>query len=264
MSTIKYEYKILPADETKWGKGFSFNSISKKEFDSFDHSILGLGNLNKDGEYIQSLAVFFDLEGFTSFSNQVDSHLVIPEYLSRYFEWLFSTIKILFKESETKDRIKIFGSLPFFAKFLGDGILFLWDTSYAAGFSGICNIVLNLVQIQRVYTSEFYPEIIKHVSNPPPRLRCGVARGQIISLGEGSDYVGPCINIASRLQKVSNLSFALSRRGFDLSKNPTHDLTKILSLKKTLIRGVESQELIYILQKEYDMLDTQQKMLFTD
>ena len=41
------------------------------------------------------------------------------------------------------------------------------------------------------------------VSEPPPVLRCGLARGTVFSVGNRSDFVGSCINMAARLQGQS-------------------------------------------------------------
>jgi class 3 adenylate cyclase len=264
MPSLLLDYNRTPADEAKYGKGFSFNQLSKNDFDKFNPSILGLGNINVDGKYMQALAAFLDLGGFTDFCNQVDSHLVIPEFLSKYLKWLFEEISNIFMESEENGKVKIWGSLPFYAKFLGDGILFLWNTDYSGGFSGICNIVYRLFSIKEKYKLEFLPMISTNVINPPKSLRCGISRGQIISIGQGNDYVGSCINIASRLQKLGSLSFAFSRRGFDLESNPGHLLSQQSRLKRTTIRGIGENELVWINELEYSSLSESEKELFRD
>ena len=38
------------------------------------------------------------------------------------------------------------------------------------------------------------------------------SRAGVISIGGGRDYVGSCINIASRLQKLSDLTFCFFKR----------------------------------------------------
>jgi len=262
MPKIEFKYKWFDGDESIYGKGYSFNSLTKKAFKSFNPSVLGLGDIAQEGQYVQALAAFFDLEGFTSFSNQVDSHLVVPEFLQRFLDWLFASLAETFKESEVEGRVLVWGSLPFFAKFLGDGILFLWDTE-ESHFSLIANTTLILHRITERYQTDFLPKINKHVSKPPSKLRCGVARGQIISIGDGNDYVGSCINIASRLQKLSQLTFAISRRGFDISQAPTGSLGwKEFILKKVELRGIGSGELVYIKRKEFRRLTPNERKLF--
>lgn len=258
MANLELPYKRVPADKDKYGEGFSLNSLTNEEFHKFNSSILGLGNIEKKGTYKQGLAAFFDLEGFTDFSNQVDAHLVIADFLNRYLSWLFSAIAEEFKEGESDGRVRIWGSLPFYAKFLGDGILFLWDTDLSGGDTGINNVVKRLRNITNRYANECFPKVSKHVSKPPSRLRCGIARGQIVTVGNGHDFVGPCLNIASRLQKVSTLSFAVSRRGIDLSK------MKDFILKKVELRGIGDQELIFVTKSEFEKLPTKEKRKFID
>ena len=258
MSRIDLNYKRVPHEDK------TINSLSIKDFESFNKNIRGLGDITIDGKYISALSAFIDLQGFTKFCNQIDSHLVIPEFLSHYCDWIFQEISEPFVESKGEERIKIWGSLPFFAKYLGDGILFLWNTDISGGVPGMCNIVLNLKTLTNNYKSKFLSEIKKRVSNPPEILRCGIARGQIISIGNGQDYVGSCINLSSRLQKLGPLSFALSRRGFDEAKSENHTIFKSLLLKKVAIRGIGDEELIYVRKDEYNKLTEQEKTLFLD
>jgi len=263
MPKIKFKYKVVDADKAKYGEGYAFKSLSKKDYNSFNPKVLGLGDISRDGEYVQALAAVFDLEGFTSFSNQVDSHLVIPEFLQRFLDWLFAELANKFKEGETAQTVTVWGKLPFFAKFLGDGILFLWDTIDIDSFNDISNIVAILHRINCAYETDFLSEIERHVSKPPSKLRCGVARGQVISVGDGNDYVGSCINIASRLQKLSQLSFAISRRGFDLSKGEfAQTWGKEFTLKKVELRGIGTEELVYIKKKEFETLTSTERRFF--
>jgi class 3 adenylate cyclase len=204
LGRLNLRYRRVPADEEKYGKGFSLNSISNVEFQSFNQSLLGLGDISKRGEYVQALAAFLDLEGFTDFSNQVDSHLVVPEFMTQYLTWTFNSLSELFKEGESDGRVRVWGSLPFYAKFLGDGLLFLWDTEFSGGESGTLNIVDRLFRLTKSYRTNLLPELRKHVSKPPQRVRCGIARGQVMTVGDGEDFVGSCLNIASRLQKLSS------------------------------------------------------------
>jgi len=264
MPRIAFNYMLAEGDPSVYGPGFTFNALSKQEFAAFNPSVLGLGDVSRDGEYIQALAAFFDLEGFTDFCSQVDSHLVIPEFLSRYLNWLFQTLAGQFCESADATTVRLWGSLPFYAKFLGDGILFLWATDLCCGFPGTVNIAQNLLAVTNLYADGFLGDIRKAVSNPPGRLRCGIARGQIISIGGGADYVGSCINVASRLQKLSHLSFAISRRGFDLSDAPEVEgsLRSSLVLKCTSVRSIGKQELVYIRKDEFSALSASEQQEF--
>jgi class 3 adenylate cyclase len=266
MPKIDFTYSQMAADPQRYGPGFVFNAIPRAEFDAFNPAMLGLGDVTRSGTHVQALAVFVDLEGFTDFCNQVDSHLVIPEFLSRYFEWMFRTLADQFREGEQDGRVRIWGSLPFYAKFLGDGLLFLWDADRSPGLSGVVNIARNMLDVTQLYEAQFVPQVRRAVSKPPARLRCGIARGQICAIGGGTDYVGSCINVASRLQKLASLSFAVSGRGFDLSKAPDGEgtLRSFLVLKLTSLRGVGDQELVYVRRDEFEALHPADRAAFQD
>ena len=256
MGIISFDYKRLDM-----GGGFSRNSLTEEEFNKFNSNVLGLGEISRDGKLIQGLAAIFDLDGFTDFCNQMESHIVVPEYLSIFLSWLFNQISAQFKAGEKDDRIMIRGSLPIFAKFLGDGVLFLWDTSYSGGLTGIGNIIISLRRISKNYLKILLPELKNDFIKPPNRLRCGIARGQIIAIGNGGDFVGTCINVASRLQKISQLSFSFSRRGFDAEKGLGDKNIKLFCKKKIEIRGI-GEEIIYVEKNEFDLLSEKDKLFF--
>lgn len=266
MPHISFTYTQAPGDAAVYGPGITFNALDTGAFARFNPSVLGLGNVSQDGQYSQAIVAFFDLEGFTDFCGQVDSHLVIPEFLSRYLTWLFRSLADQFRESEDGTRVKLWGCLPFYAKFLGDGILFIWDADQCQGLPGAVNIAHSLLAVTNLYVERFHPDIRKAVSNPPARLRCGIARGQVISIGGGADYVGSCINVAARLQKLSSLSFAVSRRGFDLSAAPDDEgsFRSFLVLKRTAVRSIGKQELVYIRKDEFAALSPTEQQEFRD
>lgn len=266
MPSLSFNYSQAAADPKQYGPGVTFNALSPAEFSAFNPSMLGLGDISQSGEYTQALAAFFDLDGFSDFCNQVDSHLVIPEFLTRFLNWLFQALADEFRESEDATTVRLWGCLPFYAKFLGDGILFLWATDRCRGFPGKVNIAQSLLSITNAYVSRFVPDIRKAVSKPPPRLRCGIALGQIVPIGGGADYVGSCINAAARLQKLGLLSFAISRRGFDLTESPDVEgsLRSFLVLKRTAIRSIGINELVYIRKDEFAALNAADKQAFCD
>ena len=249
----KYTRKIV-------GKG-SLNSLTKAQFDQFNVDLLDLGQVSKESEVTNALAAIFDLEGFTIFCSQLDPQLVVPEYLSEFLLWLFRDIVTQFTKEKKGGNVLIWGSLPFFAKFTGDGVLFLWDTELCGGRTGIGNVVISLREICDDYVEQFLPKAKMDYARAPSRLRIGICRGQVLSIGDGNDYVGPCINMASRLQKLGSLSFAASRRGFDPAKCfPLR--AKEYVVKTTTIRGIGEDELIVVRKDQFDDLAANEKRLF--
>ena len=244
MSTLHLKYKRIA--HRKIGTA---QELPKSAFASFNPSILGLGKISREAEYQEALAAIFDLEGFTTFCSQIDPHLVVPEYLEQLLTWLFDAISKEFKLEETTDEILLWSPLPFFAKFLGDGVLFLWNTKGMHA-KDIGNIVASLLSICRSYRGQFFTEARGNFVRVPPRLRCGIARGQVVAVGEKADFVGPCINMAARLQKLGTYSFAFSRRGFDLDRNFEKGWKKEFSTQNVDVRGVGEDELVYVLNEE--------------
>lgn len=250
MGILKFKY-------TSIGDGFNY-SLPNSKFEQFNASILNLGDISAEGEYSEALAAIFDLEAFTSFCNQIDPHLVIPEYLSKFLDWLFHSVSNEMFQRKQERRTILWCQLPFYAKFLGDGVLFLWDTRNVHPLA-IGNIVVSLKNICEDYRDTFLPEIRKSVSKAPAKLRCGIARGQIVSVGEGHDFVGPCINNAARLQKLGQFSFTFSKRGFDLEKHFIDDAREFFTLIKTPIRGIGDEELLFVLKKEFTVLPSKEQ-----
>ncbi len=257
-----FNYRRVDVSQ-EYGRG-SLNTLPVEDFKSFNPSVLDLGNINIEGGYADALAVIFDLAGFTQFSAQPDPHLVIGEFLSRFLDWLFTAVAGALKEKEDKDLVRMWGSLPFFSKFLGDGVLFLWDTSHSGGLSGIGNIIWDMHGVTRAYRTDCLPKLSPHVANPPLALRCGIARGRVISVGNNADFVGPCMNIASRLQKLGELTFAVSRRGVDPEKCFDESRLKLLVTKRVQIRGVGDTELIVVDRHEVTSLPDAEKALLAD
>jgi hypothetical protein len=227
-------------------------SLSRDRFNKFNPTLLGLGDLRKANKSFEGLAVVFDLQQFTTFCDQRDPHLEVPQYLTAFLNWLFKSIAKESVKGKEGDRLILWSTFPFFAKFTGDGVLFLWDardlTPEACG-----NIVTSLHIVCNDYEKEFLAKIRKRFTKPPPQLRCGIALGQIISIGDGSDYTGLCINIASRLQKLGDgqFSFAFTKKGMD-----NEEWYNDFRLINVPIRGLSKNEFVYVLKSEFIKLSS--------
>jgi len=260
MASLNLEYSIATHTD-----GLAAESLALDQFQRFNTDILGLGNISQEAEYLEALVAMFDLEGFTTFCNQIDPHLVVPEYLDSFLRWLFDEIKAELTVETKDNRMLLWARLPFFAKFMGDGILFLWNTKYADNIVDIGNIVISLHNICQRYKDNFVPELRINFTRPPQRLRCGIARGQVISIGNGSDFVGSCINMAARLQKLGNLAFAFPRRGFNLTQCfPNEKRREEWIPKRVAIRGIGDEEIIMVNRTEFQSLAPEQQREFKD
>lgn len=243
------------------GKEKRVRILEKEKFEKFNPSVLSLGNIGKPPNEVDAIAAVFDLSGFTKFCSHSDPHLVVPQFLNRFLDWLFEELKQIVLIKKYKEGVMLYTDLPFLAKFLGDGVLFLWNTKGINDIA-ICNVVALLWNVRAKYEMAFYPEIKRAVTNPPTTLRCGIARGRVLSVGNGEDYVGPCINIASRLQKQSLLTFCVSRNGFDFEKHAKKNVANYL-LEYATLPGI-GEELIWIRKEEFKKLPKEEKKLFRE
>jgi len=254
MGTLRFKYtQIRGAEPDEY-------HLSKSNFRKFNVSLLELGDLSQEKESFEGLAVIFDLKGFTSFCDQRDPHLEVPEFLDDFLNWLFLRITNDSRRGEDGGHVMLWYHLPFFAKFLGDGVLFLWDVKNLSR-EAKGNIVSSLYIICNDYEKELLPKIRRKFTKPPPKLRCGIAQGQITPIGNESDFAGLCINLASRLQKLGEgqFSFAFTKKGLDLERGVPEDWHKDFRRIRVQIRGVGKEELVYVLKKEFNKLPKPEK-----
>lgn len=255
----------LPADATYRQEDGEkkFSAIKKAAFDKFNPSVLGLGDIQENSVSRSAIAALFDLQGFTVFCKQIEPHLTVPIFLSGFLNWLFADIRAETVHTNYPGGSRLWHDLPFFTKFMGDGLLVLWDTS-SMGQVGQHNLIMSCRNILQHYESNFLPQIKRKVTDAPPILRCGIAKGTVFSVGNGEDYVGSCINMAARLQKLAALRIAFSRRGFDPESQWSAAEMKQWILKQVSIRGIGEQELVYVRKKEFEKLPLVEKKLFKE
>jgi class 3 adenylate cyclase len=239
--------------------------LSKSAYDAFGLSLLGLGDITKPSKPVDAIAAVFDLEGFTNFCKQIEPHLSVPLFLSEFLSWLLDDIKKEMTKRTYKEGAHLWCPLPFLVKFLGDGLLVLWDVGASSDDVQRRNVVVSARAICDHYHSQFLPRIYGKVVEPPTALRCGLARGTVYSVGDGNDYVGSCINMAARLQKIPGSTFAFNRRGFDLEDSITVEFFKTqIVVKQMAVRGIRDNELIALLKDEYAAMSPRDKKQFRD
>jgi hypothetical protein len=235
----------------------------KANFRKFGPKALKLGDIGARSKELDVIAGVFDLGGFTSFCGQVDPQLSMPKFLNEFLNWLFNGIKSELEVRRCKQGIAVWSELPFFTKFTGDGVLFLWNIENMDN-DMICNIVISLRNVCRRYSRDFVPRMEKSISRVPKSLRGGVACGKVFSVGNGEDYVGACINIATRLQKLSNLGFCFSKRGIDFEDGMSPEIAERYAVKCVSIRGIGRDELVVVRKSDFEKLSKRAKVVFKD
>jgi len=257
-------FLVSPQDVAKKQvNGETVTLIKHEKIAQLTPQILGLGDVTRFSEQLDVVSAIFDLAGFTRFSNQPGSSLDVPKFLSRFLNWLFDELRKQHTSDIYDEGVRLYSSLPFFLKFMGDGVLLLWRTTDVPEWA--ChNIIITCVQISNNYENQLYPQLLNEFSNPPHRLRCGIARGHVLSIGELPDFVGQCINICSRLQGLSTLSCCIFKRGFDMAQHMSHAASQFL-IKAVNIRGVGDNELVYVHEHEFSKhLSGEERKKFRD
>ncbi len=127
------------------------------------------------------------------------------------------------------------------------------------------NVLVSLHDVCNRYRNSFLPQIRKKVVEPPTHLRCGIARGTVFSVGNGEDFVGSCINMAARIQKLPGTRFAFNRRGFDLeSATMAKFFKEQVIVRLVSIRGIGENELIGIRKSEFDSMPPEDKKSYRE
>jgi class 3 adenylate cyclase len=237
--------------------------ITNDIVNQFNPSMLALGDISTPCQEKEAIVAVCDLTGFTKFCNQVDSYLAIPRFLSDFLEWFFDSIRDELIEENFQNHTSFWADLPSLVKFLGDGLLLVWNTRNMLE-DQICRIVTSLYNICIEYRQEFYPKINMVVNKPPTVLRCGVARGKVFTVGNGKDYVGHCINNASRLSQLGPLSFCFPHRGFQVRDHMPEEYANLFIQKYISVRGVGDNELVWVVKDEFNRLPERGKVLFRD
>jgi class 3 adenylate cyclase len=224
--------------------------LRKSLFRQFNSSLLGLPDILENKETFDGLAVILDLKDFTGFCDQREPHQIVPEFLHKFLSWLFERMSEELFDHEDGTEVVLWSHLPIFGKFLGDGVLLLWDVTDITR-EARRNIVQAFDLICNDYEKIFLKQFRGVFTRPPSKLRCGIAQGQVTSIANGKDYTGLCINIASRLQKLGEgvFSFAFAKSGLDdkAGANWYNNFTLI----RIPIRGIANSELVYVLRKEH-------------
>ena len=241
------------------GIKFSNADVANK----FNPAMLDLGNLNAPCQELNAIAAVFDMTGFTLFCNQVDAYLEIPRFLNYFLKWFFSCIVQGFTEEDDGEKSTFWAELPVLVKFLGDDLLIVWDTRRIAPELD-CRLVATLYNICRAYNRDFFPQVSTIINKPPRILRCGIARGRVFSIGGGRDYVGHCINNASRLSHLDGLTFAFPHRGFNVRDDMPEDYARLFIPKYVSIKGVGESEMVWVLKHEFERLPEEKKKIYRD
>ena len=209
----------------------------------------------------QAIVLIFDLEDFSKFFSHPDINEYVPKLLNIILQEINATIKgekpyWAVDIDEEPITIPKFPELRY-SKFLGDGALYIWnynDFTEQQRLDLISTFWLLKIKYQRILkkaTEQIpFPDI-------PKNIRFGISAGSVYPLryedSEGEEFIGYCINLASRLQNYCrDIGFIVSGR---LNIKPADleggQYVKVVARK---IKGFP-EEIVIIDRKEYEALD---------
>ena len=212
---------------------------------------------NRASQPRNGLVLVYDLEGFSHFFIQPDVQEYVPKFINHVSQAVATCIyggDTYWEPDADQRQIEPLVPLPVHEKYLGDGAMYIWlgteknpITNELVG--ALCNRCWNLRRsFQNVLraASDLVP-----VVDIPKRIRFGIARGTIYELTRRNstdrEYIGFCINLATRLQKYCpELGFIASARvGLPQARLEKHGYVRVVA---TQIKGLPRE--IVILDKD--------------
>ena len=209
----------------------------------------------------KALIMLFDLQGFSKFFNQPDVNDYVPKYLNVIFE----AINLCIEGGDAYWRLKSLRKTPYeplpkpiHTKYLGDGGMYIWryDDLTKEQIIYLINrlwILANNFEKINMKANEIVP-----VFDTPKRIRFGIAAGSVYKLNyvhsNEEEYIGYCLNLASRLQSYCReIGFIVSAR-LDVSNYllQEFDYKKVVAIN---IKGFP-QEIVIVDRNDYDNLDS--------
>ncbi|MBN2273127.1 MAG: hypothetical protein JXR41_01480 [Bacteroidales bacterium] len=210
---------------------------------------------------IRSISMLFDLEGFSGFFSKPD----VCDYISKYLNLIIDAVKLTFEggdlywERSENDEPIIVTPLPkpIHTKFLGDGVLYIWNYDHFT-FPHIIHLVNRVWNLKNSFSllcnkaGEILP-----VDDFPKRIRFGIAAGTVYQLkyqnGDADEYIGYSINLVSRLQSYCrSIGFIVSGR-----LNIPNETIAELGYKKCLAKKIRGfpDEIVIVDNQDYNNLD---------
>lgn len=182
---------------------------------------LNLGR--EDEDLIKIVVAIFDLAGFTDFFNRIriNKNIVITSFINGLLYWFHYTF-------ENRYTFR-----PVLSKFLGDGIMMIWEPGRQQMSSrhiiDLMNVCWDMVSAKTSYHDEYVPEFIRRIGKRwkieyPQKLRVGLSLGHAVKYtrrGNVSDYVAESINIASRLVKFHEKIYFLAHSDLVFGRIPS-------------------------------------------
>lgn len=151
---------------------------------------------------VRIIVAVFDLAGFTKFFDKAspDKNRIVASYVNAFLSWLNYWFDL--------ERKRI--PRPRLSKFLGDGVLYVWETEEGKTEQNaldLMNFCWNMTRGNDRYEKGFLPQFISQLGkkwkcNYPQQLKASISTGPAVKYTRRNrppEYVAESINIATRL-----------------------------------------------------------------
>lgn len=216
-------------------------------------SITPLGEAHSD--LVEIVVALFDLEGFTNFFNRasVIRYHIVPTFINAFLSWLnYSFSNSCFP-------------MPNHSKFLGDGVLLIWETENQSLLKGVLkaelmNFCWNMVRGQKEsYEKEFLPQLKRKIRpirtcECPKHLRVSLSLGHAVKYvqGELNEYVSECINVASRIIDYNPELYFVAHSNLVINEEDLKG--KYVQKLLRQVKGIDKSIYVYIDKDDFDHL----------
>jgi class 3 adenylate cyclase len=197
-----------------------------------------------------AIALIYDLEGFSQFVNQPDAQ----NYVSKFFNHVSRAVETVIYGGHAYWLDETYPELdePIHQKFLGDGALYIWEAPYNSTMLSEFSLeLLNRLRFLSLGFATVERNSLERVpiALRPQRIRFGLSVGRVHRLkrtdlpGAEDEFVGICINLASRLQAYCPGAslVASARLGITKSQRDQHHYERVLATK---IKGFPPEPVI--------------------
>jgi class 3 adenylate cyclase len=214
-----------------------------------------------------ALALIYDLAGFTAFANRPDA----AQWVSMFLNHVSRAVQTVIYGGNAYwlDDPQSYEPLlkPVHQKFLGDGALYIWTGTARKPLP--TDFITELCVRLRNLRANF-PAVLRavrekiQVPGVPKEVRFGLALGDVYELSRTDarqrEFVGVCINLASRLQKYCRgIGFAAARVQMSVAQRLDNDFVRTIA---TNIDGFPTEYVLVDITEYYTVRSSLRSRFF--
>ncbi len=215
---------------------------------------------------VRIIVAVLDLEGFTNFFNKASPNqsIIVASYVNGFLSWLNHRLDL---EGKRLPR-------PRLSKFLGDGVLYVWETEEGKTEQialDLINFCWNMTRGPDRYEIDFLTEFKDKLGKKwdceyPKHLKASISTGFAVKYTRRNhppEYVSECINIATRLCGVHPELYFIAHSDLLLDAEITITFKYVeKQIEKEKVKGIDKSIAVFIDENDFNNLSD--KTMFRD